>query len=444
MGSIRFIQDMGDYSTYERPDGSEVYVAHGFPRVYLVEYDDDWMREQWERRSGPRHSRRPDYQRDFFDWLREHLLDPDVVDDLRFCTRCEDPTHVEDGFSVEGDAFACDFCADRYYYQCHDCDTLSQNTTTTVHEEEVCESCRDRNYSFCEHCDAYYHDSAEEDHDHDEDRCGCESPALTFAIRNDGEGTLSNDQQVTVSLPAGTLDAEGIARIQTYLHHQDMWEAAALVDTLDKRWQTREGNFTKRLSRALYKKHGRKIPPAVLSQVGSIARDHSTSVDFSVATTRDLNMSPDEFYHDDSCWWQSYSEGRCALKANGGFGLRSFHANGDVSGRAWVMPLKADPDGQSPLRPTFDTVTPDAFVVFNGYGQLEGYTAARIVSHMAGMTYRKVTFTCSPMFINGDSGYLVAPEEIATDYTDGTLRLTVDQHSNLFRNERENVNAVNV
>jgi hypothetical protein len=117
------------------------------------------------------------------------------------------------------------------------------------------------------------------------------------------------------------------------------------------------------------------------------------------------------------------------------------------------MPLKLDNDGA--LTPTFETQEPAAFVVFNGYGTLSGYTPARIMSHMAGWTYRKVKFECllgnldyddKQMYVNNASGYLVAPEEIAERYTDGSLNLVVDQHADLYvtekhEKEKELVNA---
>jgi len=75
-------------------------------------------------------------------------------------------------------------------------------------------------------------------------------------------------------------------------------------------------------------------------------------------------------------------------------------------------------------------------VVFNGYGDLYGYTASRIIAHLAGWTYRKIDFECSPMYINS-GGYLVAPEPVAEKYTDGELRLSVSQHSSLYDRERK-------
>jgi hypothetical protein len=223
-------------------------------------------------------------------------------------------------------------------------------------------------------------------------------------------------------------------------------------------WQTRDGNFTKRLSRKAYQAYGIKLAPDDLSKIGVIARNHSKAVDMTIEVTRQLNKSSRYFANDGSCWWGSYGESRCAFKTNGGFALRSFDRSGfrdGPTGRAWVLPLRKqqrtdagtytssqprDCRGRfahaphKRLTPTFDTLTPDAMVVFNGYGELSGYTPARIVSHMLGWTYQKINFDATPMYINS-GGYLVGPEPVvqATD----ELYLSVHKHSRLFETETE-------
>lgn len=321
------------------------------------------------------------------------------------------------------------------------------------HAVAPCERCRENHApidecEFCERCDewvAEFHDcpyyeceyceeivAYDDSHNCRNDDC-CSSPQLSFTVRNDGEEPLANDKRVSVALPAGTISQAGLKQLGFYLRDHGHRMLSYDVDQLGDQWQTRQGNYAKRLSRHAYQVHGEKLSPEVMSQVGVIAREHSNAVDVRIEVTRDLNQSADAFYHDESCYWGSYSESRCALKTNGAFGLRSFDTYENMSGRAWVMPLRQDGPGR--LAPTFDTMSPDAFVVFNGYGDLGGYAAARIVAHMAGWTYRKIGFECSPMYVNA-GGYLVAPEELAGKYTDGELHMSVDQHASISENER--------
>lgn len=438
MTTLTFVESNDRYSTYKEADGTEVYLANGlFPlwlrRVvglpdlaYLFEFDKDQMVEWWqdEQRNGTAE------RTSFLQRLRDKLTDPDIVDQVVWCTNCSDIDLLADTREVEGGERACVSCWEDAYRYCGYCTSYCTGEfSTAANGESYCDGCIEDHFTYCDGCDGYYADDS--GHGHSDPGC-CESPAIAFTIRNDGQPALANDTRVTVSLPAGTVDNEGILRIVQRLNSDRLFDAAASVYSLEDKWQTRDGNFTKRLSRLVYQKLAQKLPPDVISDIGNIAREHSKSVDFAVETTRLLNMSPHEFANGDSCWWEGYYSSRCALKTNGGFALRSF--GGDyVSGRAWVMPLASDLYGG--LTPTFNTEHPDAFVVFNGYGDLQGYTGARILSHMAGWTYRKVGFDCEPMYVNGNWAYLVAPEEIATKYTDGSLSLSVDQHSRLFQTE---------
>ena len=357
----------------------------------------------------------------------------------------------EDGYNEAGyneagyDADGYDEGYDRdgnHYSNCERCErqTDDDDLTSTLADDLICERCRDNYYSYCDDCEGWYHDGDAEDHEHEEDASSgcCDSPQLRFTIRNDGCEPLANDTRVTVSLPAGTISAEGLQEIRYYLQNQSLYDLSYDMDRLGDQWQQKDGNFAKRLSRLAYQRHQPKVTQEVMSQVGNIARDHSKPVDVRIEVTRELNMSASAFWYEDSCWWQSYSYSRCTLKTNGGLGLRSFDEYGNVSGRAWIFPLRLTESGG--LTPTFDTMTPDAFVVFNGYGDLEGYAPARVIAHMAGWTYRKISFDCSPIYVNS-GGYLIGPEQVVAPYTDGRLDLSLDQHSRLFKTETELVNA---
>lgn len=412
--------------------------------------------------------------------------------DAFLCDDCHGPELPEWSVDVHGgDTRVCEDCSTNYSC-CAQCEELVTDVTYVWADEHVCEYCLDRHYAYCEHCDAYFSDGDDHEPHGDQGAGCCDSPAPVFALATADGNSIANDTATTVTLPAGTIDREGINRITDYLRGQGLYGLANVALEVDPQWQTKRGNWSKRFSREAHVRLGLKVDPAVLSQLGVIAREHSNSVSLDVEITRDLNLPAEDFGHEDSCWWQSYYPSRCALKSNGGFGLRSFvkhpasqWSNGyrEVSGRAWVFPLKhsttvikgspafpgfpaddpatfescgvdtcraegcgvprtavpgrdATPDREvSALTPTFNTTTADAYIVFNGYGDLSGYAAARVIASLTGLTYRKVGFRAEPCFINGDTGYLVCSEETAKRHEDQGLVLNLDDHSTLYHDE---------
>lgn len=454
---LRFVESEDTYSVYVDDRGNEIFLQHE-TGIELVEFDSldlDQVRadNRWITRDR------------FLDIVRDMVIDPDRVDDIVFCDDCDTPTDDDSDHMWLNDQIVCPNCQQNYAC-CERCEEYASETTTTLYDTEVCQSCLEWCYYYCDYCDGFYSEGDDEHGDYHNDGCDCEAPAQVFSVRNDGHGMLPNDTRATVSLPAGEISDEGIGEIARLLrdHSRDIlneastldpdvhaaayaerrkwWDLSYRLTEIGTTWQAKTGNYTKRLSRFAYKEYGLKIPPAIVSEVGNIGRAHSNGVDFGIEVTRNLNLPAYEFAHEDSCWWQSYSESRCTLKSNGGYGLRTFNEHDGVTGRAWVLPLKLDDHGG--LTPTFNTETPDAFVVFNGYGDLGGYTPARIVAHMAGLTYRKIEFTGSPMYVNGEAGYLVAPEEIAKNYTDGALNLYLDEHARLYDREQAAAQAARI
>lgn len=454
MTKLIFIEADETCSAYREEHGQEVYLAHGSFRR-LVPFDDLDLDESWKAFCRARHvalgTTTIRLREQWLAQTRESTIEPECVDDIVWCVDCALPMHADDSYPVNGEGsgeVTCDSCHNNYH-SCDRCDGVFRELTGTWEEAMVCAWCRDEYYNYCDHCEEYYDPDGE--HYHEDGGCGCESPMLAFSVRNDGEGRLRNDQRIQVTLPAGVISDEGIggiarlireaARLRHDENEREILDHASynLVDQIGPTWQTKQGNFTKRLGRHLFTNHKVKLDADLISRIGCIAREHSDAVEFCVAITRDLNMDPGEYANEGSCWWGSESASRCALKSNGGWALRSFSGS-YVTGRAWVLPLKQE-DGR--LRPTFGE-DPAAFVVFNGYGELTGYRPARILAHMAGMTYRRIGFGCDQMYVNS-GGFLVAPEEIAEPYTDGYLGLSMDYHSNLYYTEEsEKKETVNV
>lgn len=419
----------------------------------------------------------------------------DCDDNYTTCDDCSTDVHHDDEVATDNGS-VCESCSDIHYFDCNECERRVHNDASAwvAGDEVVCDSCRDSYYYYCDRCDDYYHQHAE--HYHDDD-CDCVAPGQSFTVNN-GDATLGNDERLSLTLPDGFLSDVGMGQIanivrelvqrpslsyvlnadgnyfrdefgntvlsEDYIQWRAIWDLSyGLADAIGSEWQNKGGNFTKRLSRHLYQTAKFKIDPTVLSAIGNIGRDHSKGSDVNVEFTRDLNQSADDFYHGGSCWWTEYSESRCALKSNGGIGLRTFKSvpvrgyitrNGEqvygdtgqtysvVSGRAWVMPVNGS--AEAGWKPTFDSTDADGYVIFNGYGDLDGYAAARIVSMMNGMTYRRISFDCDPMYVNGEAGYLVTSEALAAAYdSNGRISLNTDTHSNLYNDEstRALVNA---
>jgi hypothetical protein len=329
-------------------------------------------------------------------------------DNYTSCYECS--TYVDDDdviYARNGNGY-CENCIASYYTYCGWCEEYVPDGTLshTNSNGAVCESCLDNNFSWCDSCDEYYH--YDDGHDHG---CDCEAPQRQFLFPANGAGTVRNEERLTVELAKGTIDDVGMNAIAHAVEAATglaYWESRDMVAEVGPTWQSRRGNFTRRLSSACYKKHAIKLDSATISTVGNLARAHSSEDStWHVEFTRHLNADPAEFAHEDSCWWQSYYGSRCCLKNWGGIGLRSYEEGADrecPEGRAWVQPLNDE------LRPTHDAVNAFAYVVYNGYGEIDGYKAARIVAHLTGRTYRKVSFSAYGQYVNGDSGYLVADE----------------------------------
>lgn len=345
------------------------------------------------------------------------------------CERCAGWVERDDASTIHNGDVICDECISQHYTTCHGCEEYHPDGDVWhVEGDRYCESCRDNCCTYCETCEEYFRYN---DHDH-EDSCTCEAPRLHFRFPANGHGTVANDERLPVILPAGTVDEIGIQAIRRLLtdllnHHYGAVER--VLTAVGPQWLGDKGNYTRRLSRELHNNHGVKVPAGVLTQVGNLAKQHSSDTsDWPVEFTRNLNMSAEAFCHEDSCWWQSYYESRCTLKNWGGIAMRVIDEYDDPTGRAWVQPLGAD------FTPTHDALNATAYIVYNTYGVLDGAKAARIVAHLTSKTYRKIQFTADQQYVNGNSGWLIADEATAQGagegiHLSGGSHDTFDSHS---------------
>jgi hypothetical protein len=360
----------------------------------------------------------------------------------------------------------CPACYDTRSRVCVECDRRFRtgNMHTVVGgagggTRYVCVPCYQVAYTTCRICQATYDArSAEnrETHRHRDQMC-CESPAMDFTFPFNGD-VLRPDTRVSVSLGEhGVLNKATVRKVGGFLMNyalgmgdvnvkdsraRKMFRCGEHVkamtnETIEKvgrEVRRKDGNYSTRLKRYAYKTWGLKLEPEILTHVGNIVSEAHKNREFLIEVTRDLNLTSTEFANSASCWWSNYKESRCALKTNGGIGLRSFEDDDpdkNPNGRVWIMPLKVAPDGG--LTPTFRTDT-GVFFVFNGYGVLEEKAGVNVVQAMTDAEEVKlITFEADRYYVNNSRGYLMGPKD-TIGHID-RLRLPLQQHSALFKQE---------
>lgn len=394
-----------------------------------------------------------DQNRDMFvEHLKRKVSDPDNVE-VNWCDRCSMPTN-NDLTDVQGQE-VCQTCVSTYVRRCGNCeDPCFPNCE--YGGESWCQGCSNEHLRYCDNCGFYYR-LDDDDHMHRNTPCECPPPTLEIRLRRvEKKRVIREDTKVVVNLADGHISAVGLNEIRIYLQQwgnrlrsraavgdldsgSEHWisyvKLSTMLDEIGSQWQTTRGNFTKRLTSYAYKAYGLKVDPEVITQVGNIARAQSHGLSTKVSFTRDLNQGRSAFVHTGSCWWSDYNSSRCILKSNGGFAMRTWNNSprSRATGRAWVLPMNYE-NGR--WVPTFDTLTPTGFVVFNGYGDLEDYAPARIMAEITGLPYRKINFDDDEMYVNNESGYLLAPD----DYTTGSINLELPRHATIYT-EKEKAHA---
>lgn len=402
------------YSVYistERPTGpvpQKIYVRDGHPvssgvtpRVVYSDYM-AWRNGATPHRVGLTAAQAADAAR--HDNIAAHtahfLIHPTSgYEYLWACAPCDtvlvgsDPHETIDGFRIcppcfeekqeDGMVSSCDWCGDWSVNQ-HD-----------FQGNDLCTPCFE-GLSYCEECDQSYDPEGGEDHDHHRD-CDCISPRENFSIAGATGSTYDSDTNFDVTL-SDAVDAYTLTTIRNKVIAWGRGQGivnAYMLDTpmmgIDPTYKTSEGTYAKRLRSAVYK-HTKSsgyfdepvsLPADLVAEIGLLARENSAPQEYRVQITRDLNREAEYYAHDDSCWWTDYSYSRCTLKSNAGFGLLTMQESRwseYADGRVWVLPCTIE-DGNR-LVPTFGEA--QAYMVFNGYGELEEGAGARLLAHLTG------------------------------------------------------------
>lgn len=282
-----------------------------------------------------------------------------------------------------------------------------ERSISVLQDRWVCFGDRIRNYRFCDQCNDWFRGT----HVHP---CACVPLHPHFTFRN-GVTTVADGERFSVEMPKGYVTAVGQAAIGRYLENKGVY-CGIDWDQIGAEWTTNRGTMPKRISSfvAKYNKefgYEYRLTSDMLADIGMIAKDNTAKESmFHLQMSRDLNQSAAYWFHTASCWFGTSDQGRarCAFKSSGGFGLRSFKSatSDEVVGRVWVQPLN------NRLQPTHQSLDCYGYVVFNNYGNLDGYSTARVIAQMTGMSYKKVSYRCEMHYVNNSSGYLIAPPDV--------------------------------
>jgi hypothetical protein len=345
-----------------------------------------------------------------------HYLNDDSEE--RYCQRCYDRYTVEcascndrertDDMSHYGDDYYCEGCFNESYFHCHHCGN-ADSFEDGVEDEETgrwyCSNCRPG------------------------DRSRCTPHGLTFefpALCTEAKSVKSEDQ-IEITTGGGEISEVGLTIIRDKIYEVTSNKKLRshgvyipeLVDgTIDGTWQTKEGNFPKRVAKLLLVERQMKLTDELMAEIGNIAKAYTgKQAVHRVGFTRDLNQPREEFCNDDSCWWTDYWYSRCRLKQMHGMAVRTFDEDGDPISRAWLAPVKIKPmldrygdpiSGQKVLEPV-EALPADGYVLFNAYG-MEALPFARLIAQMTGKSYRKIALTIDGAYVNNNHGVLIAEQ----------------------------------
>ena len=376
------------------------------------------------------------------------IMDDDQEISVTQCLHCHNAifmgggwSHIvsDDGEMVCGECFA-------YYTECATCGRFAhRDHVIRVHDYgSICNNCYESgspDVASCSACSYYfltenmYYDENNDVHYCDEHapRSGCRPQHMEFEFPAlcTPQKTIREDEIVPITVGRGDVSEEGMRLIHGMIYTKTSGkygyggislDEIINADLYDRSWQTKEGNFPKRLAKHLLIEHSMKLNEDVMTEIGNIAKAHAAIPGTHyVSLTRDLNLSADEFINEGSCWWGSESHSRCELKAYYGFGVRTWSTpNGNQDGghpvsRAWLVPLTVTTGGPGPKFAATHVLPADAYVLFNAY-EIDQLPYARMIAGMTGKSYRKLKMFDMSAYINA-AGILIAEQSIC-DATD--------------------------
>jgi len=242
------------------------------------------------------------------------------------------------------------------------------------------------------------------------------------------------NQPFKVEIPHGKLSTEGQLAIAEIMKNSGL--PFPTEEEMEWQWQTKRGNFPKRLQRWLAIKGFKNLDPSIMASVGATGNRYIGDISKSDPyyfkfVPPPFNWRDGQYGKERSCWWtQNQKE---YWQEMNGSGVCFYKSGEDMShnngiGRLWI--------GNGPK---------DTLMTFNGYynnSEKENWTLnlTQVVATFLGLTYRKIRLSCQGMHVNSDMGYLLgtgsllseAVESLKLENNIRSLTLVVPQVRRVF------------
>jgi hypothetical protein len=196
------------------------------------------------------------------------------------------------------------------------------------------------------------------------------------------------------------------------------------IDTLEV--VNKKGRILKRFANWVKSEHGIKLSDSVLGIIGDTLQRHlnSTEQTYFYDFTDTIDWDNGQFGKDDSCWWGCYEESQDVYISNGGWGIR-FYQDDDQDddngiGRTWIYPHNG------------------MLLGFNSYGVSRPQTSkvlkAIFAEHGIKLHYKRCSIENSQNdsipYINGDSGFVLYPDDVDGDDVPDSYDLDMETNNN--------------
>jgi len=175
-------------------------------------------------------------------------------------------------------------------------------------------------------------------------------------------------------------------------------------------WSTKDGNFTKRVARYMFKAYHVKLDPNTIMRIGNVARRNMSMGPMIFDFTRRITWNSGDFGDRGSCYWTDFEQSRGVMMKAGIGAIRIFDSRKRGIGRAWFAPLSSR----------------EQFMLFNAYGPLQLTSIANFLSQLFGKEYAYKSIwlnqrqTKYELYINGQ-GIVIHKRRV-----NNTLRLTTE------------------